>query len=181
MEMIEANVDDLKKEFNELKTAVTSPRIYLTEYLTDLRNRIDLCCEICSQQQEPNFNHRQNQILMIAEVDSFEKRTLQNAQLGAELSVDIKDLEQDLASSDSFDEKQISALYNRIYIKFLEVEKIVLHSVLEEIVFIGIDEFQSVIGFQDDEYQEKKILESFGVLVVLKGTFVSQKRMALER
>lgn len=179
--MIEANVDDLKREFNELKTAVTSPRIYLTNYLTDLRNRIDLCFEICSQQQEPNSNNRQNQILMIAELDSFEKRALQNGQLREELTVDIMDLEQDLASTDSFDEKQISALYYRIYKKFLEVEKIVLDSVLEEIIFIGIDEFQSLIGFQDDEYQEKRMLESFGVLVVLKGTFVSQKRMALER
>ena len=72
-------IDDLKNQFCELKTAINSPRLYFTNCMADIRNRIDISFELLLQQSNDvvtleTTDHRLNQSTMIAEIDSFEKR-----------------------------------------------------------------------------------------------------------
>ena len=160
-------IDDLKNQFCELKTAINSPRLYFTNCMADIRNRIDISFELLLQQSNDvvtleTTDHRLNQSTMIAEIDSFEKKVLQSNLLGTKLDIDISDLEIHLTNVNSSNETKIDSLIYKIYSKFLEVERNIFANLQEEIIFF-----------------ENLSFLAYPLLVVVKGTFISQKRISL--
>lgn len=69
----------LKTDFKDLNVAFSSPRVYLVNHFDNLRNTIDIDCELFVQKNgEKQLESTNQQVLMINELDSFEKACLNN-------------------------------------------------------------------------------------------------------
>lgn len=77
-------MDKLETILSELKSAVNSPNVYLVTYFEDIRNQIDVECQICLNRQDLEMTAKeqaiQQQQEMINEVDLFETQCLSNLQ-----------------------------------------------------------------------------------------------------
>ncbi len=66
----------------ELKAIIYNPRLYLANFFADIRNQIDTECHIYLECQDLNVENKEqaveNQLVMIKEVDTFEKQCLDN-------------------------------------------------------------------------------------------------------
>ena len=67
---------------NDLKLAVDSPKRYLANYFDEMKNQIDLECQVYLGQDELADEYKERaineQLEMIQEVDSFEQKCLAN-------------------------------------------------------------------------------------------------------
>jgi hypothetical protein len=65
--------DPLRNKLEELKLAFYSPRLYITEFCSRLRNQIDVTCE---QSRLSSPGEQAIHLQMISQVDEFERNCL---------------------------------------------------------------------------------------------------------
>ena len=65
--------DSLRNKLEELKLAFYSPRLYITEFCSRLRNQIDVTCE---QSRLSSPGEQTIHLQMISQVDEFERNCL---------------------------------------------------------------------------------------------------------
>ena len=65
--------DSLRNKLEELKLAFYSPRLYITEFCSRLRNQIDVTCE---QSRLSSPGEQAIHLQMISQVDEFERNCL---------------------------------------------------------------------------------------------------------
>lgn len=117
-------MDKLETVLSELKSAVNSPKVYLTTYFEDIRNQIDVGCQIYLNRRDLATTAKeqaiQQQQEMINEVDLFEKQCLSNLQKIPRDFRDLEELESRLENRNS-----LKKLEKDIYSRLHETKKLI--------------------------------------------------------
>jgi hypothetical protein len=144
----------------ELKSIVTSPRLYLANHFSNLKNQVDLECQIFLQEQTNTVEGKQaaqfaleSQKIIISHIVSFESECIRNH----DDSTDIKEVDFAKLNAATFD-----ALLTAQSTIFLN----------KTFKFVGRNsEF-----FKEDAFTSLNFaIKSFGMLIVVEDEFVSDQ------
>ena len=140
----------------ELKAIIYNPRLYLANFFADIRNQIDTECHIYLECQDLNVENKEqaveNQLVMIKEVDTFEKQCLDNL---SSYPMDQLELNKD--------EPEHYQLYERKKSLFLN----------KTLVFLN----KSFLLLASYSSSEKIVQLKFGVLVIVEDEFLVNSDM----
>ena len=105
---MEENVfQDLQKNFNGMKSMISSPKCFLIQHFDDVRNKIDLECQKYLDNNELKVESKEKAILrqqeMIEEVDSFQKKCLANLKTEQLDQINLEEFEKRLQLQDKDD------------------------------------------------------------------------------
>ena len=109
---MEENVfQDLQKNFNGMKSMISSPKCFLIQHFDDVRNKIDLECQKYLDNNELKVESKEKAILrqqeMIEEVDSFQKKCLANLKTEQLDQINLEEFEKRLQLQDKDDVMEI--------------------------------------------------------------------------
>jgi len=95
---------DLQTTFNEMNSMIASPKCFLIQHFDVVRNKIDLECQKCLNNDELKVESKEKAILrqqeMIDEVDSFQKKCLANAKTEQTHQIKLEEFEKRLQLQD---------------------------------------------------------------------------------
>jgi len=98
---------DLQTNFNELKSMIASPKLFLIQHFDGVRNQIDLECQKCLDNNELKLKYKEKAILeqqeMIDGVDSFQKKFLANLKKEQTHQINLEEFEKRLKLQDKDD------------------------------------------------------------------------------
>lgn len=168
---------DLRRGLNDLKLACQNPRVYLSNYFTEFRNKIDLECQVFLKKETNLESKRYSQALeyqdsIINQVNAFEKaccnnipKNQLNSDLSMKLEAKISNIESKLENYDKLKE-------DRVY----EIFELVLNG----LTMVQTELFKNTgIIFVSNKTNRK--LASFGLLLMICNTYVSQYIMDSDR
>lgn len=171
-------VELLKADLNILKSVIKSPRQYLSDYFSELRNSIDIQCESSIQNESTQPFETQN--LLINEVNAAEKECLSKLNNNfltngilkqvkhVMTAIEVNSKTTALVDSPKFDE--IKCLLEETTSDIL---KVIFRN--RGIVFLSKEFLASFIpGFED-------LIESFGLLVLIEDEFISSRLLTQKR
>ena len=154
-----------KRESNlldDLKLAVDSPKIYLSNYFDELKNQIDLKCQM-NMNEYSKINATAAHLKLIQEVDSFEQKCLANV---GQLELPTK--------------KQIEGIKEEkeLYIALHQVQKQLFMN--QSMIFWDIEQFKKLnlhlsnICFETSGYEHFKCYwkYTFGLLIIIEDEFI---------
>ena len=91
---------ELQTNFNELKSMIQNPKLFLIQHFDGVRNQIDLECQKCLDNNELKLKSKEKAILqqqeMIDEVDLFQKRCFVNLKTEQTHQIDLEEFEERL-------------------------------------------------------------------------------------
>lgn len=166
----------LQKNLEELKQALNSPRIYLTDFFNELCTQIDVECELFLQEhskdEEKSSQAIDFQSQQINKVKAFEKSCLSHvadteldATIANRIAQIISKIECEVASGkDPF----IAVTDELVRDKLVEVQKYLFKN--------------RSIWFFSRSYSQKHYIfkyNSFGYLTIIMDEFLSQKRLEM--
>ena len=160
-------LEQLLESLNELKSALQSPRVYIYQYFTKLKNEIDLECQLhlCNQknlQTSGSVQAIDYQSQMIDQVEAFEIMCIKNCQF-LELNKEnvtrsIESTEAELKSLLALEDKRIKEINLLVEENFYTTQKQLFLN--RSLIFIP----RSLNLLVD--------IQSFGVLLVIEDEFV---------
>ena len=159
--------------FSQLKSIYNSPKLYLVNFFEDIRNRIDVQCQVFLNNIDlDNLTKEkalQQQQDMIDQVDLFQSRCLANLESNHIDQMNFKDI-------DHHSEKRnmCSELYKRQKVLFMN----------KGIVFLSIDKCDELFELRPliwndltEEYEEPKNSEILlGILILIEDEFLLYSR-----
>ena len=177
-------MEQIQSDINELHTILNCPSSYLVNYFDDLRNKIDVKCEEYLQIQN-NFNSKESvqalehQVLMVNEVDAFEKICLTNLanQTGDELRskcvIAIRKTKAEMKNLISGDHKKLKEIRIFIYNALTSVHKdLFINQTI--ILWTKNDSYRNSADFFDPFLTLK--IKSFGLLLIIKDEFINRRK-----
>lgn len=176
-------VEQLKTYLNNLKSVIKSPRLYLSDFFTDLRNTIDIQCESSIQKltDDEASKSLEWQSLLISEVDAFEKECLSklnnNGVLTNSLIKQVKHVMTAIEVNSKTGALVDSPKLNEIKCLLEETTSDILKVLFRNqgIVFLS-KEFLSSFIFEDlNESGFEDSIESFGLLVLIEDEYISSR------
>lgn len=157
----------IRCKLNELKQAYQSPRLYISEYFLDLRNTIDIACIENTRNGDPGNN---KQLLMINEVNAFEKRCLNRFTddlIDKKLLRDtVKQVESVLANTKCLSNHEVSMLDQLIYEGLTSLQKSLFHN--QTLLFLSS-------GSCLYKIHELEIDSQCGKLIVVEDEFIGER------
>lgn len=164
--LVNMSIEQLETSLKDLKCAIDNPSLYLANYFSDLRNRIDIdCIDHISQYTDGSETSFQFQECMISEVKEFEQRCLSN--LNGTRSFDelvIKQVTEALseASRDNVNIKEVSELV------FDALSAVQRHFFLNRGILYLANEAA--------ELRDKNVhpFQTFGAILIINDEFISQ-------
>ena len=169
-------LDTLKSDLNNLKSVIKSPRLYLSDYFTELRNKIDIQCETTIRKAvEKTREQLEHQSLLIEEVNSFEKecflRLDKNGLLSNAILKQVKTLMTTIESNYKSGALDTGPKLNEIKSLLDEIISD-MHKTLfiaRGIVFLANEFLATFIPGIENQ------LETFGLLVIVEDEFISSR------
>ncbi len=156
------------QDLNALKTALNFPELYITEFFSELKSRIDIKCEIfVSQLADPTGEDYQQAInyqsILIHELCKFERQCLQNLQLNKST---------ELINDESLSLHSDANLNDFVYETFLQFQKEIFLN--RTIVFLSKDN-GAVGDYELLSCFDLSSLASFGTCLVLEDEFIGER------
>lgn len=172
--------ENLRKDFDALKLTVNCPKLYVSEYFTDLRNQIDIQFEICIADtvmctEQSLQQAQQDRSVLIEYIEKIEKRCLENVDqeycIFEKFNSTLEDIET-LFNDGKFSAKEISEGDNLIYKTLVEFQKTALLN--KQIIFVS--KTSGLVGdFDLIEYNELRQIQSFGILILIEDEFIGDR------
>ena len=156
--------------FEELKLIVNSPKIYLANFLDDIRCQIDIECQMYLN--KPGLAIKNNSLAveqqqqLIYEVDILEQKCLLNLKTIPAVQTNLEALESRLKCLDSNDKDAASKLEKDIYSAMYTNQKILFMG--KGIIFFNLDNYKKFLQFRS--YTRQQIL--FGLLFLIEDEFL---------
>lgn len=171
-------VELLKADLNNLKSVIKSPRLYLCDYFSELRNTIDIQCE--SSEQNEATQSFETQSLLINEVDAAEKECLSklnNNFLTNGILKQVKHVMTAIEVNSKTNALVDSPKLNEIKCLLEETTSDILKVLFRNrgIVFLSKEFLASFIPGLEG------LIESFGLLVLIEDEFISSRQLAQKR
>lgn len=167
----------LKSSLNDLKLAHQNPRVYLSNYFTEFRNKIDRECQVFLKMETNLESKRSSQAFecqdsIINQVNVFEKaclnnipKNLLNSDLSAKLEATISSVESKLENVDTLKEDGLYEIFELILNASILVQAELFTN--RGIIFVNTS--------------TNRKIASFGFLLVIDNTYVSQYIMDSDR
>lgn len=159
--------DFIRCKLDELKHAYQSPRLYISEYFSNLRNTIDIACIENARNGDPG-NHKQ--LLMINEVNAFEERCLTrftNDLIDKEPLLDtVRQVESVLANTKCPSQHEVCMLDQLIYERLTSLQKSLFHN--QTVLFLSS-------GSCLYKIHELEIVSQCGKLIVVEDEFIGER------
>jgi hypothetical protein len=167
---------ELRNRLSELKLAQKNPRIFLTNYFNEFRNKIDTECQEVLTNKEKScheiwyYQALETQDLIIKEVNAFEQSCLRNMatnqltnELSRSLANAISKIENKLECADELNDDGIYEIFELSLNASILVQKELFNN-------------RSIIYFNAMQLIKYK---NFGFLLIINNTYVDQYIMDL--
>lgn len=156
----------IRCKLNELKHAYQNPRLYISEYFANLRNSIDIVCE----NTRSGKSTTSKQLLMINEVDAFEKKclaTFTNDLVDKTLLRDTtRQVENVLVNTKCLGNHEVIMLDQLIYECLTSLQKSLFHN--QTMLFLSSDSCLYKI-------HELEIDSQCGKLIIVEDEFIGER------
>lgn len=174
-------MEELKPILNDLKSAVSSTKIYLVNHFDQLRSQIDIACQtflkgddLTAENKEKAQKQQQD---MINEVDLIQKKCLANLETIKVDSPYMDDLEQRMNGLYLYDNKTSLKTKKDIYCAFNERIKVLLMN--QGLVFIDMDNYKQYLDLRDIYNMKEDHDILFGMVFIVEDEFF-QLRMQVD-
>ena len=165
-------MNKLESILEELKLIVNNPKIYLANYLDDIRCQIDIECQLYLN--SPNLAMRderlaiEQQLQLIYEVDIFEQKCLMNLKTTTTQAnqTNLELLDTRLQSLNFENRDAISEIKKDIHSAFYSSQKLLFMN--KGIIFLNITNYKKFLQFRS--FTQQKIL--FGLLFIIEDDFL---------
>lgn len=194
-------VEILRSDFNDLSAAFSNPRIYLTNHFANLRNTIDIDCELYIQNNgDKQLESTNQQISIINELCVFEKACLNNLPNGRFRDDSLYKRIKDMLDLIRTKLEGLDSLSNTRHTEIKKIDELIYQTwtLLEREIFLAKTllylsrqnlkraymecEFPaySEIDPEMDRSIDKQISILFGVLYVIQDEFYCRQRINFE-
>jgi hypothetical protein len=166
---------DLQTAFNEMKTMITTPKIFLIQHFDWVRDQIKDECQKYINNNELKVESKEKAILiqdeMIDEVDSFQKKCLANTKTEQNHQIDLEEFEERLQLQDKDDVMELGAdLCHALH----DIKKELFMN--QGIVFYTLDNYEILFGILEDHnrqlYSNQIDSLMFGSLILIEDEFL---------
>lgn len=164
---IQKRFESLEKIQNELKSTVNG-KVYLINYFDDLRNQIDIECQLYLCKQELTSYAKAKAIRvqqkMVSEVDRFQTQCLENLKSNPEVELSLA--EQNLRSFDIKDTEVFLKLEKDLYTELHNRKKYLFFN--RGILFFSTAKYEVFFNLKCDYHEYPQ----FGVLILVRDEFI---------
>ena len=174
-------MDKLESIFSELRSSFNSPAVYLVKQFDEIRNQIDTECQVYLNIYGLDVHEKekavQQQQAMINEVNSFQKKCLDNLETSPSVQPNVEELGNSLRCLNLPDKEKALELEMKLYCEMYERKKALY--VRKGIIFFRYEKFERFFR-QNRRYQRdvdlrdsnQRIPETFGVLILIEDEFL---------
>lgn len=178
--------EQLKADLRELDFMLHNPIFYLVKYFEDIRNKIDIACEVYLQQEPGDLNKAlECQYLMISELKEMEDACLCNLKLNKlepslvlRAEVGIDKIECEIKRVDFNRDKNwrrmdeiVELIYERI---FVMVQRAILMN--RAVLFLSESFASDYVKEMCCDVENKSVCSLFGVMFVVEDSFISENK-----
>jgi hypothetical protein len=165
---------DLQTTFNEMKSMIASPKCFLIQHFDVVRNKIDLECQKCLNNDELKVESKEKAILrqqeMIEEVDSFQKQCLANLKKEQKHQINLEEFEKRLQLQDKDD---VMELGKDLCCAIHGIKKELFMN--QGIVFYSKENYEKLFDIHEDHrklFSKQTDDVMFGSLILIEDEFL---------
>ncbi len=163
-------IQQINQDLNTLRTALNFPTLFISEYFSNLKNYIDIQCEIFLFQRTDTAGEEYQEAIryrstLIQEIDKFESQCLENLQKNKfDTNIDPTDEYLSLLSD--------SDIYDLLYEQFLRLQKEIFLN--RTFIFLSKDN-GSKSDYELLSCFDLKEIKSFGICIVVEDEFIGER------
>ena len=162
---------DLQTAFNEMKTMITTPKIFLIQHFDWVRDQIKDECQKYINNNELKVESKEKAILiqdeMIDEVDSFQKKCLANTKTEQRHQINFEEFEKRLQLQDK---DLVMELGKELCCAIHSIKKELFMN--QGIVFYSKDNYEKLFDFHYHSCGEEFGSVLFGNLILIEDEFL---------